>query len=104
MPLRTEAIHIINQNWVFDTVFKIFKPFLNERMRRRIFIHGSNYESLHKHVDPGHLPELYGGTLPESSYMEWINNISKSDKIVKELEKLGYCFEEDEVINEQITK
>ncbi|KAL7740434.1 hypothetical protein ACLKA6_013228 [Drosophila palustris] len=27
MPIRTAALHIVNQNWVFNAAIKIFKPF-----------------------------------------------------------------------------
>lgn len=57
MPVRVSALHIINQGWVFETAFAFFKPFLNERMREKIIIHGSDYKpSLHKHISPERLP------------------------------------------------
>lgn len=56
MPIRVSALHIINQGWIFDTVFQFFKPFLNDRMREKIFIHGSDLKSLHKYVEPSRLP------------------------------------------------
>lgn len=56
MPVRVSALHIINQGWVFETAFALFKPFLNERMREKIIIHGSDYKSLHKHISPERLP------------------------------------------------
>jgi len=57
MPIRTSALHIVNQNWVFNAAFKIFKPFLNAAMREKLYIHGSDMTSLHKHINPEHLPK-----------------------------------------------
>lgn len=76
--------------------FQIFKPFLNERMRERIFIHGSDMESLQKHVDKSHLPIKYGGEMPEFAYTSWLENLSKNEKVVEELKQLGYQFDAEE--------
>jgi len=57
MPIRTAALHIVNQNWLFNAAFKIFKPFLNTTMRERLYIHGSDMTSLHKYINPENLPK-----------------------------------------------
>lgn len=93
MPVRTSAIHVVNQNWVFNTAFQIFKPFLNARMRERIFIHGSDMTSLHKHIHSEHLPKRYGGCHPDYPYHLWMENLNKNEKVIKELEQLGYVLE-----------
>lgn len=59
MPIRTSAIHIVNQNWVFSAAFNIIKPFLNAANREKLFIHGTDMSSLHKHISPEHLPKRY---------------------------------------------
>lgn len=96
MPLRTSAIHIVNNNWAFDMAYQIFKPLLNERMRERIFIHGSDMSSLHKHIDKGHLPIKYGGEMPDFPYTKWLESLSKKQQVMDELKTLGYAFDEDE--------
>ncbi|XP_069698217.1 alpha-tocopherol transfer protein-like [Periplaneta americana] len=95
-PIRTHAIHIINESWVFDIMFAFFKPFLDERMREKIFFHGNDLESLHSHVDPKFLPKKYGGMRPEYSYTDWIDSLLNNQKIVSEMEQLGYEFDMDE--------
>nr|XP_019554552.2 alpha-tocopherol transfer protein-like isoform X1 [Aedes albopictus] len=90
MPVRTTAIHIVNQGWVFDTVFQMFKPLLNDRMRERLFFHGTDRASLHKHIDAEFLPERYGGTKPEYPYTYWLDHLCGNEKVVHELEQLGY--------------
>uniref|UniRef100_A0A182VUK4 CRAL-TRIO domain-containing protein n=1 Tax=Anopheles minimus TaxID=112268 RepID=A0A182VUK4_9DIPT len=90
MPLRTSQIHIVNQGWVFDTAFQIFKPLLTEKMRQRLFFHGTDRASLHKYIDPEALPERYGGTKPEYPYTYWLEHLSRNEKVVDELQQLGY--------------
>ncbi|XP_058452423.1 clavesin-1 isoform X2 [Malaya genurostris] len=93
MPVRTTAIHIVNQGWVFDTVFQMFKPLLNDRMRERLYFHGTDRASLHKYIDPEYLPERYGGTKPEFPYTYWLDHLCKNERVVRELEQLGYVAE-----------
>lgn len=96
MPTRTTALHIVNQNWVFNAAFQIFKPFLSSRMREKIFVHGSDMSSLHKHIHPEHLPIRYGGCNPDYPYSLWIENLAKNEKVIKELEQLGYVLDSKE--------
>lgn len=51
-------------------------------------------ESLHKHVSPAHLPEEYGGQMAELSYRKWFDFFKKSEKLLKELQQLGYVVPE----------
>lgn len=92
---RTIAIHIVNQNWIFETAFQMFKPFLNKRMVDAIFFHGKDMESLHKHVSPANLPEEYGGEMKELSYTGWFDFFKQSEKLQRELLELGYVIPED---------
>lgn len=96
MPVRAMAIHIINNNWAFDAIWQVFKPFLNERMRKQVFIHGTNKESLHKHIDKAHLPTKYGGELPDFPYTAWLESLAKNHKVMDELKRLGYEFDPEE--------
>ncbi|XP_056648666.1 alpha-tocopherol transfer protein-like isoform X2 [Diorhabda sublineata] len=95
-PMKLHAIHIVHQSWIFDIIYNIFKPFLDDRMKERIFFHGDDMESLHQHIDPKHLPERYGGIHPDYNYSDWIENFQKSEKIRWELETLGYKDIEEE--------
>lgn len=31
--MKVHTIHIVNESWVFDMIFSIFKPFLGKRYR-----------------------------------------------------------------------
>ncbi|XP_063239796.1 alpha-tocopherol transfer protein-like isoform X1 [Bacillus rossius redtenbacheri] len=96
-PIRTHGIHIVNQSWVFDIIFSIFRPLLNERMRSKIHFHGADMESLHAHVQPKYLPERYGGCRPEYSYTQWLDSLTRNTAIIKEMESLGYVFDPAEL-------
>lgn len=97
MAVRTNAIHIVNNNWAFEMVYQIFKPFMNERMRERLFVHGSDLSSLHNYVHKSHLPIKYGGELPEYPYTAWMQSLAKNDTIMDELKQLGYIFDSENI-------
>ncbi|OWR51027.1 hypothetical protein KGM_201346 [Danaus plexippus plexippus] len=65
IPIRLKGVHVINQPYIFSMLFAIFKPFLREKLRSRIFFHGSDKESLLKHIQPGSLMRRVGGDLPD---------------------------------------
>ncbi|KAG5672154.1 hypothetical protein PVAND_002307 [Polypedilum vanderplanki] len=60
-PFRLKAIHYINAPSFFEKVFNVFKQFLNEKTKSRIYIHGSDLESLYKVIPKKVLPAEYGG-------------------------------------------
>lgn len=95
--MKIQALHIVNQSWVFDIVFNIFKPLLDDRMKERIFFHGQDYESLHQHIDPKYLPERYGGIHPDYNYNDWIDGFRRNGKIIKEMRQLGYKIDDSEL-------
>lgn len=94
-PLKTHGIHILHQSWVFDVMFAVFKPLLDSRMQNRIFFHGNDYASLHRHISPTHLPKKYGGTREELPYHEWFDSLGKNPKVVKQMHQLGYRVPEE---------
>ncbi|XP_043466265.1 alpha-tocopherol transfer protein-like isoform X2 [Leptopilina heterotoma] len=94
-PMKTHAIHILNQSWVFDAIFAVFKPLLDSRMQGKIYFHGHDMSSLHQHVAPGNLPKKYGGTQEELPYYKWIDSLSKKPIVVKEMHQVGYIIPEE---------
>lgn len=106
-PTKIHAIHIINHSWIFDKAYSVFKPFLNDVMKSRIYFHGNDVTSLHKHISPDYLPESYGGVWPDYSYTIWLDSLRKNVVVAKEMISCGYKFREHELnqdVLEHLTK
>jgi hypothetical protein len=87
VPVRVKGIHIVNQPVLFNVVFNFFKPFLREKLRSRIIFHGTDRESLYKHLYQPCLPECYGGTLdvPRITGPQWYElllNVEKEFEVI----------------------
>jgi len=95
VPLRIKGIHIVNQPKIFQMVFALFKPFLREKLRSRIIFHGTDRESLHKHLAPKCLPKCYDGTIdmPSIEGSEWYELLLMCDKEYLALNNYGYLKE-----------
>ncbi|XP_021918955.1 alpha-tocopherol transfer protein-like [Zootermopsis nevadensis] len=91
MPLRLKEVHIVNQPFLFNMVWQMFKPFVKEKLKKRLFFHGKKMESLHEHIDPSYLPEDYGGKLPKINYssVEWYPVLRTLDDDFKEWNSFG---------------
>ncbi|KAM0733758.1 Alpha-tocopherol transfer protein-like [Formica fusca] len=94
-PIKIHELHILHQSWIFDTIFAVFKPLIDTNMRNRIFFHGNDYKSLHKHVSPEYLPKIYGGIRNEMPYYKWIEALIRDPKIVDQMSKMGYVLTND---------
>ncbi|KAH0554347.1 hypothetical protein KQX54_009822 [Cotesia glomerata] len=93
LPVRLKGVHIVNQPFIFNMVFAVFKPFLMEKLRKRIHFHGTDKASLTKIIDRKALPTRYGGDLelPTESighaFWEYFCNFREE---FEEAAKLGY--------------
>lgn len=72
-------------------IFKVFKPLLSEKMRSKLFFHGTSMESLHKHIDRESLPTKYGGCMEDYPYTAWIESLRNDSRVLKEMKQLGYA-------------
>jgi len=61
-PLWFHKIHVINHPRLFNVLFNMIKPFLNDRVRDNIVFHGNDLQSLHQEVSPDLLPADLGGS------------------------------------------
>ncbi|XP_049799561.1 clavesin-1-like [Schistocerca nitens] len=96
-PIRINGVHVVNEPAIFGLVFSLFKSFLNERMQKRLFLHGHDMESLHSHITPDWLPPDLGGSGKETDLNEWLSYVL-SQPVVLGLKKVGYIFEDDLII------
>ncbi|XP_076456647.1 alpha-tocopherol transfer protein-like isoform X2 [Babylonia areolata] len=88
-PLRFRGAHYVNEPTFFDALFAIGKPFLKEKFVKRINLHGSKYESLHKVFPREILPEDLGGTLPPFSNNEMVAEMLACEQQFAEENKFG---------------
>ena len=63
-PARFKGVHLINQPWYISIVMGVIKPFMKQKLRDRIHLHGTDYQSLLEHTSPDSLPIEFGGTRP----------------------------------------
>ncbi|KAK3912627.1 Retinol-binding protein pinta [Frankliniella fusca] len=61
-PVRTRSMDFINAPMYVNVVLNIFRKFMNDKLKKRVHVHGKSLDSLHKVVSPSILPEEYGGT------------------------------------------
>ncbi|XP_010154000.1 PREDICTED: alpha-tocopherol transfer protein [Eurypyga helias] len=80
-PLKVRGIHMINEPLFFHPVFTLIKPFLTEKIKERVYMHGYNYmQSLTEHFPVRILPQEYGGeeVSVEELAKEWTDFIMAS--------------------------
>ncbi|CAD7088156.1 unnamed protein product [Hermetia illucens] len=90
-PIRHKGLHFINTPPGFDTFFNLFKSFLGDKSKTRLFSHGHNIESLYNYVSKSLLPAEYGGgnsSIPEMIDY-WYNKILSYRDYFKEEEEYG---------------
>ncbi|XP_033207692.1 clavesin-1-like isoform X2 [Belonocnema kinseyi] len=92
IPLRIRNIHVINQPYIVDMVFTLFKPFIREKSRSKIVFHGTNQNSLHQYIAPNYLPQNYGGTskVPRVSGRQYFQLLVMGDKEYEAINSYGY--------------
>lgn len=88
-PVKLKQVHVVNVSPFVDTIVNFVKPFLNEKIRNRIFMH-STMETLYEYIPREILPTEYGGDAGpiQAIHETWI----------KKLEEYGPWFAEQDSI------
>ncbi|XP_071368330.1 alpha-tocopherol transfer protein isoform X2 [Centroberyx affinis] len=87
-PLKVRGIHLINEPMFFRPVFAMLRPFLPEKIKQRIHMHGSDFcDTLTDFFPLSLLPPEYGGEGPdiEEACQEWTNQLLQSEKLLEQI-------------------
>ncbi|XP_039279354.1 alpha-tocopherol transfer protein isoform X2 [Nilaparvata lugens] len=88
-PLRFKGFHVVNQPFYFDAIYSVLKPFLKEKIRKRIYLHGKDLKSLHNHVNKSILPLEFGGNEPFDN-SHWKRALLNLEDEFSEMEEYGF--------------
>lgn len=78
-PARFGGIHFVNQPWYIQAMYTIIKPFLKDKTRKRIYLHGNNLTSLQQLIGVECLPSEFGGALPPYDVGLWARTLLGPD-------------------------
>ncbi|XP_008551340.1 clavesin-1 [Microplitis demolitor] len=83
-PARFKAIHFLSPPLYVQATLALVKPFLDEKVRHKIYLHGNNLSTLHEHLQTDILPSEFGGTGPAFNPSLWAEPVIHS--AMKEVE------------------
>ncbi|XP_037644587.1 alpha-tocopherol transfer protein [Sebastes umbrosus] len=87
-PLKVRGIHLVNEPMFFRPVFAMIRPFLPDKIKQRIHIHGADFhDTLSDFFSPPVLPPEYGGEGPgiEEACQDWTNQLLQSEKLLQQI-------------------
>jgi len=92
LPAKFKKAHIVNNPYIFDLIYALAKPFLKEKLKKRIIEHGKNVHNLHQYLSPDILPKSLGGTLSseEAIDQDFMKRIMAKNEFYKEMAKYGF--------------
>lgn len=79
-PVQFKAIHFIGQPWYVEAAMAVIKPFLKEKTRARIKLHGGNLSTLHDCIAKDILPAELGGEGPSFNALDWVHQLLESSQ------------------------
>lgn len=77
-PARFKGIHFIGQSWFVETGLAAIKLLLNDKVKKRIYVHGNNLSTLHDYVARDILPAELGGEQPSHNPEIWLQKLVSS--------------------------
>lgn len=93
-PARFKAIHFLSAPLYVQATLALVKPFLDEKTRNKIYLHGNNLSTLHEHLPTDILPAELGGTGPAFNPGLWAESVIHA--AMKEAELAAMKKEQDE--------
>lgn len=79
-PARFKGIHFIEQPWYIETALTVIKPFLKDKTKQRIYVHGNNLSTLHDYVTKDILPAELGGEQPSYNPEVWLKTLLEAEE------------------------
>ncbi|XP_066918178.1 alpha-tocopherol transfer protein-like [Clytia hemisphaerica] len=79
-PVRIKGIHVIEQPRIFTIVFAIVSQFMKEKLRKRVYLHGSNIVGMHQHIAKSILPNDFGGDNSPTDVQEWLRFVLNGEE------------------------
>ncbi|XP_006821053.1 alpha-tocopherol transfer protein-like [Saccoglossus kowalevskii] len=71
LPLRFKAMHFVNEPKIIDAALALVRPFMSDKLKKRLQFHGEEFASLHKQIPSSILPAEYGGAVAEFDNKDW---------------------------------
>ena len=93
--MRFKAVHFIGQPWYVEAALAVIRPFLKDKTRERIKMHGSNLSTLHEVVARDILPPELGGEGPTFNPLTWYHILLESSQMNAPLP--SYCITQTSV-------
>ncbi|XP_076601416.1 alpha-tocopherol transfer protein [Chaetodon auriga] len=87
-PLKVRGIHLVNEPMFFRPVFAMIRPFLPDKIKQRIHMHGADFQdTLSDFFSLPVLPPEYGGEGPdiEESCQDWTNKLLQSENLLQQI-------------------
>lgn len=80
-PIRFKAVHFVGQPWYVEAALAVIRPFLKEKTRERIHLHGSNLSTLHESITKDILPTELGGEAAAINPLDWVHTLLECSQI-----------------------
>ncbi|KAJ9591888.1 hypothetical protein L9F63_001563 [Diploptera punctata] len=94
-PWKQLDLHIVNTSKFFQILMKIVQPFLGAKFKQHIHIHGKDWPSLHKFINPENLAQEHGGSKVEYDVKIMHKYLFENADKIEELVSLGYINQDN---------
>ncbi|KAK6629828.1 hypothetical protein RUM43_003648 [Polyplax serrata] len=74
-PAKFKGFHFVNQPWYIEIALTVIKPFLKDKVKERIYLHGNNLSTLHEYIPKDILPAELGGEGPPFNPLIWAEKL-----------------------------